>query len=365
MNRKLLVISVIVCIFSIISGVFIKQRFFPQELIWGKMRNNIYYTSPRIQEVNLNNINIINPTHNLHVGETHLVRDLESFFKEQGKNVRVFDVYEYSEKNNFDYLGRSVNIFIYGWKAYYPNKSGINIAYILFPDFRAQIFYEGFDLLVPTSSKYAEKLQKTNVDAVYIPQFSNPKRFKYEYQSDIASRVLFIGNFYGNSPKEFRSSVKYSLNNNIPITIYGKRWDKYIDNNLIKGEYVKNDELHKYYASADIVLNDHRKDMLEEGFISNRIFDVTASGGFIISDYQQDIEDIYGDNIPMYHNEEEFSKLVTFFLEHPEERKQKAVKAQQITLENFTVEKIGHKFLEEIKKIAEKRQARGTIILDD
>ena len=32
------------------------------------------------------------------------------------------------------------------------------------------------------------------------------------------------------------------------------------------------------------MLNDHWQDMAEEGFLSNRVFDVAMAGGFVISD---------------------------------------------------------------------------------
>ena len=39
-----------------------------------------------------------------------------------------------------------------------------------------------------------------------------------------------------------------------------------------------------YSASAEVVLNDHWDSMRECGFVSNRVFDVLASGGSLLTD---------------------------------------------------------------------------------
>ena len=315
---------------------------------------NPYYTSPKIQKVNPNNINIIAPHLNKYTGETFIVRDLVQFFRGQGKNVKVFDPVTYTDKENFDYYGRSVNIYLYGYEPFYPNKSGINIIYLLYPALPS-IFYDDFDLLAVTSQKYAEDLSNQGFKTTYIPQGTNPLVFKYDPQFDDIN-LLFVGH-----PKrykvDFRPSVKYAVQNNFPIDIYGKGWESYIPKGFVKGEYIPNDELYRYYSSAKITLNDHRQDMLGRGFISNRIPDVTACKGFIISDYVPEIEEIYGDSVPMWRNAAEFKEIVNYYLNHPEERAEKAQKAHEITMKNFTIDIIGKRFLEEIDKLVRERQA--------
>ena len=76
------------------------------------------------------------------------------------------------------------------------------------------------------------------------------------------------------------------------------------------------------------------------GFISNRIFDATACKAFVISDYMPEIEEIYGDSVPMYRNAREFKQLTEYYLAHPEERRKKAEQAYQITRERFAAEAV-------------------------
>jgi spore maturation protein CgeB len=68
------------------------------------------------------------------------------------------------------------------------------------------------------------------------------------------------------------------------LSVYGTEWGAFIPKKYIKGDHIENNELYKYYGSADILLNDHWDDMREKGFISNRIFDALACGTIILSD---------------------------------------------------------------------------------
>ncbi|KTQ99571.1 hypothetical protein NS184_17265 [Curtobacterium luteum] len=46
------------------------------------------------------------------------------------------------------------------------------------------------------------------------------------------------------------------------------------------------------YASARVVLNDHWPDMAAGGFVSNRVFDVLASGGVVVTDPVTGLADV-------------------------------------------------------------------------
>ena len=100
--------------------------------------------------------------------------------------------------------------------------------------------------------------------------------------------------------------------------------------------------------------------MIEAGFISNRIFDASACGAFIISDYIKEIEEIYGDSIAMYKNEEEFVELVKYYLNNKDEREEKAKKAQEITIKRFG----GQKVLGDMMKIIEDYIAKNRDVIN-
>ncbi|MBO4294525.1 MAG: glycosyltransferase [Alphaproteobacteria bacterium] len=319
------------------------------------------FPTKQTEDIVFKQINIISPTLNPTQGETFIAQDLASYFKSRGKQVRLFDPRSYITSPDFDPYAHAVNLFIYAWQDFVPSSHGINILYLLLPD-EGRVNYKNFDLIATTSKKQARYLQKKGLPAVYIPQFSNTARFTHDYHKNLDVPLLFVGNLYDHD--KLRPSVKYALENNFDIHVYGHSWERYIPAKYVKGIFIPNDELHKYYASAQIVLNDHQPKMIANGVISNRVFDVTASEGFLISDYMPEIEAVYHDSIPMYHSSKDFEKLISYYAAHPLERAQKAKKAHDITMRYFTLEKIGNQFMEEITKIVHKRLKEKTISFD-
>lgn len=248
---------------------------------------------------------------------------------------------EYDYTVTTDYHGKfnknkdaDINIVIRGLDELKKIRYGkTNILYIIsHPEKIKKKELNKYDIIISASEAFCQKLQKQGYNAFYLPQFTNAERFCHKDDTEYKNKILFVG-----APHMgMRNSVYYALKNNLPISIYGHSWDKYIDKSYIKGNLINNTELYKYYSNADIVLNDHMQAMKDNGFISNRIYDVTACKGFIISDYMPEIEKIYGDAIPMYKNEKEFVQLINYYLEHPKERNEKAEKAYKITIEKYT-----------------------------
>jgi len=301
-------------------------------------------------------------------GENWLGNDFEEAL---AKNFATVSQVFQQEKIDDD---SGINIYMRGyfqWSPPFPNHKRINLAYVFYPLFFShydaakisqrdritttdngylQVFFDEmqfYDAIAVASETYAKKMKDAGFKAYYVPQFTNPNRFYPEYDENIKSEILFIG-----SRPQFRRAPMIVYHHQLPITIYGPESD-----GLAKAEYIDNNELHKYYSSAKIVLNDTRADMRQHGFINNRLFDVTASGGFLISDYMPEIEKNYGDCVPMWKTEEELVKLVKYYLapEHKAERLAKAKCAREITLKNFTADIAVQKFVRIIDDIKRKK----------
>lgn len=265
--------------------------------------------------------------------------DLAQGLKDQGFNVRT----DYAE--DFERLGKQdINLVIRGPKMFksFDNKK-LNIIYLMSrsKDVKNDEL-SMYDIIICASMKYTKRLRHKGYNNVhFLPQFTNPKRFYFEKNEKFQNDILFVGNAYHNT---FRPAVKYAVECGIPISIYGKFWKNIVDSNLIKGLYIDNNDLHKYYSNAKIVINDTNEDMRINGFVSNRIHDATACKAFVISDYMPEIKELYGDSVPMFRNKEEFQKLVNYYLKHPEERKKKALKAYEITKKLCTNQKFANDF---------------------
>lgn len=254
-----------------------------------------------------------------------------------------------------------VDIYMHGFAPFNPKKSlnKTNVMYLYYPlvtantekyknltDVKEPDWYSlqtelwNFDLIAVSSPTYLKEIEKLGIKTIFAPQFTNPEKFFYEYDRNKAYDILFVGR-----PGYERISAKWAIELGFDVALFGQGWQDKAPKEFFKGGYIDNGELHKYYASAKIVLNDTRADMKKAGFISNRVFDVTASGGFLISDYMKEIEDFYGDSVPMFKNKEELKELLDYYLTHPEEREKKAKAAQKITLANFTNTVVAKKIL--------------------
>lgn len=199
------------------------------------------------------------------------------------------------------------------------------------------------DVIASASKKIIKELiEPMETVGVYVPQFTNPERFKNSTRDESkAYPLLFVGS---NHTREGRKSVNYAIKDGFDVAVFGKFWENFLEPKYLKGVYIDNDYLYQYYGNADIVLNDHREDMRYFGFVSNRIYDVTASGGFVLTDYVPEIEESYGDSVATYNDANELKEKIEYYSAHPEERAQMIKRAQKITLENFTNDKAAEKF---------------------
>lgn len=191
--------------------------------------------------------------------------------------------------------------------------------------------WQNFDVIAVASPAYAAELNRAGIKAVYVPQFTNPEKFYPDPDPALASDILFVGSNWHD-----RTSLRYALEAGFTVAVYGYNWQGIVPPEMYKAPYIANTELNRYYSSAKIVLNDHRPDMKDFGFVNNRIYDATAAGALVISDYMPEIEAAYGDAVPMYKNKEELARLLEYYLVHEDERLALAAKARRITLEKFT-----------------------------
>lgn len=236
----------------------------------------------------------------------------------------------------------------------------VNLLYLIYLgiDYRDEDSYtkqlawsmKGNDVFISASKYWANKMEQMGYESYYLPQFTNPKKFYYDYDERLKSEVLFVGNFHF-----YRQGLVWAIKEGAPITIYG---DKYPEG-LAKAKYVDNRILRKYYSSAKIVLNDSLENMRHYGFVSNRIFDVTACGTMVISDYMPEVAEIYGDSVPMYKDEKELLKLINYYLKHDKERERLAKKAQQITLKYYTSKQAMDKLHQIITRIKVRKTSQS------
>lgn len=280
-------------------------------------------------------------------GDFFLAQDLRKGLEKLGYTV------EYRFREDYDdiKLGNAGNVLYF--KGYYDFKrlpgaedrddGRKRILYLYYVEGLHQEILQEADVVASASKKFiSEVAEPAGAQAVYVPQFTNPERFKpADKEADKAYPVLFVGSDHSGFG---RKSVDYAVLAGADLSVFGKFWEKTLRPEVLKGNFIENDDLYRYYANADIVLNDHRDDMRYYGFVSNRVYDVTASGGFVLTDYLPEIEEAYGDSVATYKDYYDFKEKLEYYLAHPEVRAEMAQRARQITLERFTADKAAQIF---------------------
>ncbi len=204
---------------------------------------------------------------------------------------------------------QDVVIVIRGLSSYKPSKGPINILWnISHPDQVSFDEFEMYDFAFVASQSYANFLAtflKTRVRVLL--QCTDPDRFSYKQSRDPVNKLLFVGN----SRNEYRPIVKNAIESRQDIDVYGTLWNQFIPVSYIRGENISNKELGDYYSRYDAVLNDHWESMKVYGFVSNRIFDVLAAGGTLISDSMPSVSRLFGDAVTQINNNENFESVLT------------------------------------------------------
>ena len=270
-----------------------------------------------------------NPSTNRKWGDYFFAQALKKSLEKKGFNVIV------QERNNwYDDVEIDINIVLRGLKDYDINYDEINLMWnISHPDMVSDEEYEMYDIVFVASEKYSNCLKnKLNTQVETLFQCTDPDVFHTQKDENLKEDILFVGVTRG----VYREIVRNSLEKGHDVSIYGGGWEEFIDSELIKGEFIPNDELYKYYSSCKILLNDHWEDMRDLDFPSNRLFDALACSTFVISDDIPSAKTLFDGNIVTYSDADDLDKKIKYYLNNPYECEKKAEKGKKIVLNNHT-----------------------------
>jgi O-antigen biosynthesis protein len=268
-------------------------------------------------------------------GDYHFAASLSKSFEKLGFCTRIDFLPEWY---NHGYLEDDVVIVLRGLKRYYSQPGPLNFMWnISHPDLICDEEYESFDHVFVASAGHAQALSgKLSVPVTQLLQCTDPELFyPYPDNSDPVRSYIFVGNSRG----QMRKIVKYSVKNSIAVEVFGNGWHGKIPEELMRGNFIPHAVLRDFYSQSRLVFNDHWKDMAENGFISNRIFDAIASGSPVITDYVEGIEEIFGNGALQFKSEEDFLEVLYKFEEDPRKYKSLAESCSRIIRENHTFEK--------------------------
>jgi hypothetical protein len=149
----------------------------------------------------------------------------------------------------------------------------------------------GYDLRYAASVTWARDVSsRWDLPVRPLLQCTDPSRFYIDDEpvKDVVGKAMMVGNTRGKA----RPAAVHAVGSGTPVVVYGLGWERFLPPEVIAGTYVPNEIVRRYYRSAAWALNDHWPDMRDLGFISNRVFDVLASGGRLLTDDVQGLDEI-------------------------------------------------------------------------
>jgi len=233
-------------------------------------------------------------------------------------------------------LGFDVAIHLKGLSSYVPKPGQVNVLWcISHPELVTVEECESYDLVCIASERFAASLRRrVSKPVVVLEQATDPRLFFPDPDSDQSYRHELL--FVANSRKVRRRILADLLPTEHDLAVYGTNWAGLIDPRHIAGEHIANKALRTAYSSASIVLNDHWDDMREHGFISNRIYDVLACEGLVLSDHLPELTERFGEAVVTYTDPEELPELIERLLADPDERARRGRQGRALVLESHT-----------------------------
>lgn len=221
-------------------------------------------------------------------GDTHFARAIASALRDLGQEAVVLarDAIAPAPRGLDD-----VQIVLRGLDRVSPDPGVLSILWVIsHPDMVTRAEAAEFDRVFAASLSWSEKMSaRWGVPIDPLLQCTDPTRFAPS-GAERGGEVLFVGNSRGVP----RPTVMEAVKAGVDLTLYGGEWERFVPADRITAQSVANSELGALYERASLVLNDHWGDMKREGFVANRLFDVVAAGGRVLSDDVDGIAELFG-----------------------------------------------------------------------
>jgi glycosyltransferase involved in cell wall biosynthesis len=263
-------------------------------------------------------------------GDTYFARDLCVAFRQIGWSPRIYLHRDWAEpgvaRNDMviDVVGPYVPATVPGacrilWQISHPEMASAEL-------------YALYDVVFVASDPFATLMSRDTGFAVLpLHQATDPDRFRPVAEGP-ETDLLFVGNW-----RPDRHVVADLLPTTHHLAVYGRGWEPdRLEPRYHAGESISNEELGGAYARARIVLNDHAQGMRREGFLSNRLYDASAAGAFVITDEVDGLREEFGGGIVSYRHRDELHALVERYLASPAERRAMSERARDAVLTRHT-----------------------------
>jgi GT2 family glycosyltransferase/spore maturation protein CgeB len=239
-------------------------------------------------------------------GDFHFANSIARSMRKLGYVVRVDCIESWS-------MGLAdtddVVIVLSGRENYIPHPHQLNFKWIIsHPGSVSFNDLTGFDHVFVASEHHAQMLSDvSSVPVEVMLQCTDIEIFNIPTHKDEIGKHAPI--FVGNSRGVFRQAVRWSAELEHDFDLYGFGWEQFISDTRLKGINIPNDVLSSFYSTSRFTLCDHWEDMKKFGYLSNRAFDVLASGGYLVVDDVTGIGDILPGGFSVFKSKEDLAAI--------------------------------------------------------
>jgi glycosyltransferase involved in cell wall biosynthesis len=287
-------------------------------------------------------------------GDTMFARDLQAAVERHGFTATI---HVRSELTSRASRNADAALYLSGLDVPRTRRGQPSLLWIIsHPDRVTARLVEPFDAVFVASAWFAGELEPRVKPPVHVlHQATDPARF-FPDPSGPHHELLFVGN----SRDQRRPVLDALAGTQRDLAIYGGKWrEDLVDMRHVRGDWIPNEELRRYYSSADIVLADHWEDMRDEGFVANRVFDALACAAFVVSDAVVGIDEIFGDAVATYQEPDQLPDMVERLLADPEDRRERAQRGRNLVLESHTFDHRATAIVETITAVRGARDSGG------
>lgn len=278
---------------------------------------------------------VCTPTPNREVadrwGDTFFARALQGELERAGHPTRIYLRDEFGTAH----LGRAdVGLHLLGLAVPATRSGQVNVLWVIsHPERITPELCNGYDLVLAASERFAERL-RPRIDVPVLPllQATDHRRFRPDHTGP-AHDLIFVANARWTR----RRIIDDLTPTDLDLAVYGREWTPdLIDPRHVRSDGVPNAELHRYYSSARIVLNDHAQEMAADGFVSNRVYDALACGAVVISDPVAGLDEQFDGAVMTYEGRTDLYATVTRLLADGQERRRRGDRGRRAVLERHT-----------------------------
>ncbi|RME80820.1 MAG: hypothetical protein D6785_09860 [Planctomycetota bacterium] len=173
-----------------------------------------------------------------------------------------------------------------------------------------------------------------------LAHYREEKTFS-KYESQLA--------FIGRPGAKNRIELIQEISSQFDLKVYGKGWEKYGIQPALQNAYA--DDYRRICASAAIILGQNvvERDL----FFSNRIWYTLGCGGFFLTTYTPNMEEIFqrGVHLDWFIDLDECKEKIHYYLNHEEERKQIALQGYKLAHEQYSFEKLAQQMLKDLEEL--------------